>query len=330
MSSFPVPSDPGEGIDFQNMTQAVSAPRPERFPPWIVHQARQGGWLVALIHVGAFCVLFNSPTWLDWLLFPLILYVRSMALAVGSHRYFSHRSFKTSRVGQFLLAWLCCCNVQRGPLWWAAVHRQHHLHSDGPGDIHSPVQGGFLYAYCGWVFVPQKQPDWGSVRDLTRFPELMWLEQVWMLPGLVLAGLCYLVGGWGMVGLDFCVTTVVTLHGAFLVNSLGHLVGSRRYPTPDQSRNSFLLALITFGEGWHNNHHYYPHAAQAGFFWWEIDGSFTLIRALRWLGLVWDVRVVPPHKLHPPQATELDPTDGAIDGATDAASSRACSPGVPQ
>ncbi len=176
MSSLHVPSDPGEVLDLQNRTPAVSAPRPARSPSWLVHQATQGGWLVALIHVGAFGVLFSSPTRLDWLLFPLFLYVRSMALAVGSHRYFSHRSFKTSRVSQFLLAWLCCCNVQRGPLWWAATHRQHHRHSDRPGDIHSPVQDGFVYAYCGWVFVPQEQPDWSSVRDLTRFPELRWLE----------------------------------------------------------------------------------------------------------------------------------------------------------
>ena len=220
---------------------------------------------------------------------------------MGYHRYFSHRSFKTSRAGQFLIACLCCTNLQRGPLWWAAVHRHHHRHSDGRADPHSPVRGGFLWAYATWMFSTLEQPDWGSVRDLSRYPELVWLERLWLVPGLLLAGLFYLMGGWGTVCLDFCLTAVAALHGASVINSLGHLVGSRRYATPDHSRNSLLLALLTFGDGWHNNHHHYPHAAQAGFFRGELDGSFRLIRLLERVGLVWDVRRVPPNKLHPPR-----------------------------
>jgi stearoyl-CoA desaturase (delta-9 desaturase) len=149
------------------------------------------------------------------------------------------------------------------------------------------------------MFATLEEPDWGSVRDLRRYPELVWLERLWLVPGLLLASLFYLIGGWGMVCLDFCLTAVIALHGASVVNSLGHLVGTRRFPTRDHSRNSLLLALITFGDGWHNNHHHYPHAAQAGFFRGEVDSSFRVIRALERVGLVWGVRRVPPHKLRP-------------------------------
>ncbi len=274
-------------------------PRPGRSLAWIVYQAVRGTWFLVAIHLGALAVLLTGTTTLDWALLPAFLIVRGLVTTVGYHRYFSHRSFKTSRAGQFLLACLCCTNLQRGPLWWAAIHRHHHRHSDDPSDVHSPVQRGFLWAYGGWMFATLEEPDWGTVRDLRRYPELVWLERFWLVPGLLLAGLCWLAGGWSMVCLDFCLSAVASLHGASVVNSLGHLIGSRRYPTRDRSRNSFVLALFTFGDGWHNNHHHYPHTAQAGFFPGEIDSSFRLIRALEWLGLVWDVRRVPPHKLPP-------------------------------
>jgi len=256
------------------------------------------------IHVGAAGVLFTTPTAAAWILFVPLLMLRGLVTTAGYHRYFAHRSFKTSRVGQFVIAWLCCTNMQRGPLWWAAVHRHHHRHSDDEYDAHSPVRGGLLWSYGLWMFATLEQPDWGTVRDLRRFPELVWLERFWLAPGLLTAGLFYLAGGWVMVCLDFCLTAVVALHGASAVNSLGHLVGSRRYETPDRSRNSLLLALLTFGDGWHNNHHHYPHAAQAGFFRGEADGSYRLIRLLERLGLVWGVRGVPAHKLRPPAGQE--------------------------
>ena len=277
-------------------------PRPGRTLLWTCVQGVRGTWFLVLIHVGAFCLLFTGAAWLDWILFFPMLMLRGLITTIGYHRYFSHRSFKTSRVGQFILGCLCCINLQRGPLWWAAIHRHHHRHSDQPDDAHSPAQGGFLWAYAVWMFVTVEEPDWNSVRDLRRFPELVWLERFWLMPGLLLATAFWLAGGWSMVCLDFCLTAVVALHGASVINSLSHMIGSRRYETRDHSRNSFLLALVTFGDGWHNNHHHYPHAAQAGFLWWEVDGSFRWICLLERLGLVWDVRRVPPHKLSPESA----------------------------
>jgi stearoyl-CoA desaturase (delta-9 desaturase) len=256
---------------------------------------------ILLAHVGAVAALFIGGTWREWLLVPLLVYVRGVFVTAGYHRYFAHRSFKTSRLGQFILGVCCCANLQQGPLWWALYHRHHHRHSDGPGDVHSPYHGGFFWAYCGWLFVPL-DPEWHYVKDLRQYRELVWLERFWQVPGLVVAALCWWLGGWHLLCIGFCVSAVLSFHGTSIVNTVGHLVGSRRYNTPDHSRNSYLLALITMGDGWHNNHHHYPHSAQAGFFWWEIDGAFRLIRLFERLGLVWGVRRVPPHKLHPSSA----------------------------
>jgi stearoyl-CoA desaturase (delta-9 desaturase) len=262
------------------------------------------GPLVA-IHLGALAAVFTTPVLVDWVVFAVALYGRGLITTIGYHRYFAHRSFKTSRAGQFVLACLCCCNAQNGPLWWAAHHRRHHKHSDTPDDVHSPVQGGFFWAHMGWLFATLEAPGRDTVRDLRRFPELRYLERVWMLPPLVAAVAFWLVGGWSLLCVGFCLSAVVTFHMSFAVNSVAHLIGSRRYDTPDTSRNSLVLAVLTLGEGWHNNHHHYPHTAQAGFFWWEIDASFRLIRVLEAVGLVWAVRRVPPHKLGPtvPSAT---------------------------
>jgi stearoyl-CoA desaturase (delta-9 desaturase) len=259
---------------------------------------------MVLVHAGALAAFFAGGTTTEWLLLPVLAYCRGFFVTVGYHRYFAHRSFKTSRIGQFVLACCCCANLQQGPLWWAVYHRRHHRHSDDPGDPHSPYYGGFWWAYCGWLFIPL-DPDWHTVSDLRRYPELVWLERCWQLPGLLLAGLSWWLGGWSFLCIDFCLSAVVAFHLTFVVNTLAHLVGSRRYPTPDQSRNSLLLAALTLGDGWHNNHHHYPHAAQAGFFWWEIDSSFRVIRLLERLGLVWGVRRVPAHKLQPPGPVPL-------------------------
>lgn len=285
---------------------ATLTPRPGRSPWWVAFQAVRGTWFLVLIHVGVLAAFFSGAGWQDFLLLAALVPVRALATTVGYHRYFSHRSFKTGRALQFALACLCCANLQRGPLWWAAIHRHHHLHSDGHNDAHSPARGGFFWAYCGWMFVTVEQPDWGTVKDLTRFPELVWLERLWLLPALAMAGGCWLVGGWPAVCVGFCGSAVLALHGASAVNTFGHLIGSRRYETPDTSRNSLLLALFTFGDGWHNNHHHYPHSAQAGFFPGEVDGSYRLIRLLEWCGLVWGVRGVPAHKLLP-AAPMIDP-----------------------
>jgi len=260
-----------------------------------VRLVRRTGALI-VVHVGAIGALVVGASLVDWLVFAVAAYARGLVVTVGYHRYFAHRSFKTSRVGQFVLGTLCCVNLQNGPLWWAAHHRQHHRHSDDPDDVHSPVQGGFLWGHCGWLFGTLEDPDWRLVRDLRRFPELVWLDRLWLLPPLAVAAVCWLVGGWATVCVGFCLSAVVIFHMTFAVNSVGHLVGSRRYPTRDRSRNSFILAVLTLGDGWHNNHHHYPNAAQAGFFWWQLDASFRFIRLLEWVGLVWGVRRVPTHK----------------------------------
>jgi stearoyl-CoA desaturase (Delta-9 desaturase) len=264
----------------------------------VVRLACRTGPLIAL-HLAAAAAVLTSPTWADWLVFGGVLYARGLVTTIGYHRYFAHRSFKTSRAVQFLLACLCCCNVQNGPLWWAAHHRRHHKHSDQPEDVHSPLQGGFWWAHFGWLFRTLESPGRSTVKDLRRFPELRGLERVWLVPPLLLATAFWAAGGWGLLCVGFCLSAVVTFHMSFAVNSVAHLVGSRRYDTPDGSRNSLVLAVLTLGEGWHNNHHHYPHAAQAGFFWWEIDASFRLIRVLERAGLVWGVCRVPDHKRTP-------------------------------
>jgi stearoyl-CoA desaturase (delta-9 desaturase) len=249
-----------------------------------------------LVHIGALGILVTGGTWREGLALALLAYLRGIVSTMGYHRYFSHRSFKTSRPVQFLLGFLCCANLQQGPLWWAAYHRHHHRHSDDRCDVHSPHHGGFWWAYCGWLFIPL-EPQWTHVRDWRRYPELVWLERFWQVPGLILAGLCWWIGGWSFLCIGFCLSAVLSFQVTFVVNTLGHLIGSRRYPTSDHSTNNFLLAVISLGDGWHNNHHHYPHSAQAGFFWWEIDGTFRVIRLLERLGIVWDVRRVPAHKL---------------------------------
>lgn len=286
------------------MTAIVALAAPPRrarltYPTVLRHAVNLSPLL--LVHAGALAVLFTGGTTTEWLLLPLLAYLRGIFVTVGYHRYFAHRSFKTSRAVQLVLACLSCASLQQGPLWWAVYHRRHHRHTDKPGDPHSPHAGGFWWAYCGWLFIPL-DPDWQAVSDLRRYPELVWLERLWQAPGLLLAGLCWWLGGWGCLCIDFCLSAVVAFQMTFLVNTLAHLVGSRRYPTGGESRNNFLLALLTQGEGWHNNHHHYPPAAQYGFFWWEVDGGFRLIRVLERLGLVWGVRRVPAQILQPPSS----------------------------
>jgi stearoyl-CoA desaturase (delta-9 desaturase) len=281
---------------------------------------------MVLVHVLALGALLTGATWTDWAVFAVLAYVRGLFVTVGYHRFFAHRSFKTSRALQFLIGFFCCANLQQGPLWWAAHHRDHHKHSDGASDVHSPYHGGFFWAYCGWLFASVDDDRQDRVRDWRRFPELVWLERFWQLPGLLLAVLFWWVGGWGLLCVGFCLSAVVTFQLTFVVNTVGHLIGTRRYPTPDHSTNSWLLAAVTLGDGWHNNHHHYPHAAQAGFFWWEIDASYRVIRLLERLGVVWDVRRVPDHKLGPPAGRQALPGQVHRVAAGGASSVAPCSP----
>jgi stearoyl-CoA desaturase (delta-9 desaturase) len=233
--------------------------------------------------------------------------LRMFAITGFYHRYFSHRTFKTSRPTQFAFAVIGASAVQRGPIWWAAHHRHHHAHSDKVDDVHSPTQHGFLWSHMGW-FLSRGHfaPDLGRVRDLLRYPELRWLDRfdilVPVLLALAMLGLGSFLGhtapelgtsGWQMLVWGFFISTVACYHGTYTINSLCHVWGRRRYATGDDSRNNWLLALITLGEGWHNNHHRYPMSVRQGFYWWEVDITFYVLRGLAAIGLIWDLKPVP-------------------------------------
>ena len=220
--------------------------------------------------------------------------LRAFALTAFYHRCFSHRAFRTSRAVQFVFALLGASAAQRGPLWWASHHRHHHAQADRPEDVHSASRHGFAWSHAGWFLAPANfHVRLERVRDLTRFPELRFLDRFDVLPPLALALGLWLAGGAQLLVWGFFVSTVALYHATFAINSLAHRFGSRRYATPDDSRNNFWLALIALGEGWHNNHHHYPRAARQGFNWWEVDFTWYGLRLLAALGLIWDLRPVP-------------------------------------
>ncbi len=238
------------------------------------------------------------PSLGDILLCIGMYYLRMFGIAGAFHRYFSHRTYQTSRVFQFVLAFLGGTALQKGALWWAANHRHHHRWSDTPQDVHSPVQRGFFWAHVGWVLCRRfDSTDYEAIPDLAKFPELRFLNRFHLLPGVAFGATVFLIGGWHAFVWGFVVSTVVLWHGTFFINSLAHVFGRRRFPTTDTSRNSLSLALLTLGEGWHNNHHYYPGSMSQGFYWWQVDVASYVIRAMSWLGLVWDVRKAPQRVL---------------------------------
>jgi stearoyl-CoA desaturase (delta-9 desaturase) len=250
-----------------------------------------------LVHVVAAVGVF----WLGWswsgLLLALGLYaVRMFGVTGAYHRYFSHRTYKTSRWFQLVLALLAMTSVQKGVLWWAAHHRHHHRMSDQPGDTHSVLQDGFWWSHVGWILAPMNaNTDYDKIKDIARYPELRFFDRFYYLPATALAVGLYFAGGMWALYWGFFVSTTLLWHGTFTINSLTHVFGSRRYVTTDNSRNNFWLALITLGEGWHNNHHYYQRATNQGFFWWEIDVTFYVLKVLSWVGLVWDLHTPPAH-----------------------------------
>jgi stearoyl-CoA desaturase (Delta-9 desaturase) len=247
-----------------------------------------------LIHLACFAALWTGVTWRA-AAFAVACYVlRIFAIGAGLHRYFSHRAYRTSRPFAFFLALLAQTSAQRGVLWWAANHRAHHRNSDTERDVHSPVQRGFLYAHFGWIFVPRNNDtNYDMVRDFSPYPELMWLDRHPYLPAALLALLSLLIAGLPGLIVGFCCSTVAVWHATFSINSVAHLVGRQRYVTGDASRNNWLLALLTMGEGWHNNHHAYQASVRQGFLWWEYDLTYYVLRALSWVGLVWDLHAPP-------------------------------------
>jgi stearoyl-CoA desaturase (Delta-9 desaturase) len=227
----------------------------------------------------------------------IALYVPRLFFVTGGyHRYFSHRSFKTSRWFQFVLALGATFTGQKGPLWWASHHRLHHKLSDQPGDLHSVVQSGFWWAHHGWILSRDlEDTDLSRIKDFAKYPELRWLNTWWLVPPVLAGVVTFWIGGFFALVWAFAVCQVLTWHGTFTINSLSHLWGGRRYATIDDSRNNLVLAVITLGEGWHNNHHHYQVSARQGFFWWEIDITYYILRALATVGIIWDLHGVPDH-----------------------------------
>jgi stearoyl-CoA desaturase (Delta-9 desaturase) len=237
--------------------------------------------------------------------------LRMFAITGFYHRYFAHRTFRTSRAMQFTFACIGAASVQRGPLWWASHHRNHHIKADTPADPHSPQVYGFLWSHMGWFLTSNGfRTDWKQIPDLARFPELRWLDRYDVLMPVALATGLYFLGAWikhlapqtGVTGgqllvWGFFVSTVVLFHATVTINSLAHRFGTRRFDTRDDSRNNLWLALLTFGEGSHNNHHFCPDSVRQGFRWWEVDLTYYGLRLLQLFGLVYALKPVPAHAM---------------------------------
>ncbi|HEU4615388.1 MAG TPA: acyl-CoA desaturase [Kofleriaceae bacterium] len=249
------------------------------------------------VHVLAIVgVAITGFSWLGLALVAALYWPRMFFVTGAYHRYFSHRSYKTSRWFQFVLALGAASTGQKGVLWWAAHHRVHHKLSDMPGDLHSVKQSGFWWSHMGWILARDLEgTDLSRIKDFSKYPELRWLDRYWMLPPVAMGVIAYVLGGFFGLVWAFAIPQVLCWHGTFTINSLSHLWGGRRYATEDDSRNNFVLALITMGEGWHNNHHHYQVSARQGFYWWEIDCTYYVLRVLAAVGLIWDLHGVPEH-----------------------------------
>lgn len=260
---------------------------------------RDWGGLVSipfyLVHVVAVAgAYWTGWSWKGFALAIGLYYLRIFGVTGGYHRYFSHRTYRTSRAFQFFLACLAQSSLQKGALWWAAHHRHHHKFSDTPDDPHSFRDRGFWYSHVGWILSRDTEDtDMSRIPDLARYPELRWLNKWHVVPGVALAVGLWLVGSWHALIWGFFVSTVLTWHGTFTINSLSHWWGRRRYATTDESKNNFVLAILTMGEGWHNNHHFYARSCRQGFFWWEIDLTYYVLKALSLVGIVWDIQEAP-------------------------------------
>jgi stearoyl-CoA desaturase (delta-9 desaturase) len=285
--------------ELEHPTEAtLEAPRLARVEtPRISSRELIDSWPFFGVHVVALVGgLLATPTWGDVALCLGLWYARILGISFSYHRYFAHRTFRTSRVFQFLLAVWAMSSAQKGVLWWAGHHRNHHRRSDMPDDLHSPSRSGFLWSHMGWIISHQSErAPVEAIRDMERYPELRWLERWQYLPAILLAVALFALGGTHALIWGFFVSTVILYHTTFAINSLTHQFGKRVYPTTDTSRNSWLLALVTAGEGWHNNHHFFCSSARLGFEWWQYDPTYLLIRICRKLGLVWDVNLPPEH-----------------------------------
>lgn len=262
------------------------------------HRYERIGWVpFFLFHLVMFGAIWAGVTWQGVLTAVVLYFGRMFAVTAGYHRYFAHRAFETSRWFQLLLAIGATSSIQRGPLWWAAHHRAHHLYSDTERDLHSPVIDVFWHSHFGWLFAGNADTDWKRVRDFAKYPELVWLDRYHLVPPVLLGIAVVAAVGWAGFFIGFGLSSVLVWHSTFLVNSLTHVWGKKRFATNDESRNSLLIALVTMGEGWHNNHHRYMNSARMGFYPREIDLTYYCLLALEKLGLVWNLKKVPERVL---------------------------------
>jgi stearoyl-CoA desaturase (delta-9 desaturase) len=243
-----------------------------------------------LCHFIPLLAIFTGIHVRDLVLLAVLYFSRMFFVTAGYHRYFAHRSYKLGRFSQFVMAFGGATAAQKGPLWWAGHHRRHHRYADTPDDVHSPKKG-FWWSHVGWILCDKwGATDYDRIKDFAKYPELRFINKHdWIAPW-TLGVISYLIAGWSGLVVGFFGSTILLWHGTFCINSMAHVFGRRRYDTPDTSRNSFLLALFTGGEGWHNNHHYYQASARQGFYWWEIDPVFQGLRVLSWLGIVRDLK----------------------------------------
>lgn len=266
-----------------------------------------------VLHLGCLAVFWVGWSWVALNTAIALYLVRMFAITGFYHRYFAHRTFSISRWGQFAFAVLGASSAQRGPLWWAANHRDHHRYSDTSEDPHSPIRYGFWRSHAGWFMSTRHYgTEYRRIQDFARFPELLWLNRFDKAVPVGLAVVLYLCGFWlelfapslGVTGLQmlvwgFAISTTVLFHATASINSLAHLVGRPRYDTGDHSRNNFFLALLTLGEGWHNNHHKFMGCTRQGFYWWEIDLTYYGLKFLSWTGLIWGLKPVPAKAYDP-------------------------------
>jgi stearoyl-CoA desaturase (delta-9 desaturase) len=251
-------------------------------------------WTVQLSALLIFAVPFR---WAFIAVWAVSHFLRAIGLTLAFHRYFAHRAFKMNRVARFVWTWIGTSAMQKGPMWWAGHHVNHHKYADRDGDPHSPMVSGVYYAHIGWFLNDTKHDKLEAtnpvIRDFSKVPEIAFIEKYFFLPPLLLAIAMFAIGGFPLLIWGFCLPTMTLAHATFAINTVNHMFGSRRFETVDESRNNPLTAFFAVGEGWHNNHHRYQRAARNGFYWWEFDPTWYVIRAMKAVGLAWDVQAVP-------------------------------------
>ena len=285
-SSTPVLDDPAAGTTVLPKVTAPFERSAEERVNWRASIPFLAVHVIAVVGTLAFGITLKALV-----LFVVLVWGRTFFITAGYHRYFAHRAYKTNRAFQLVLAVGGAMCVQKGPLWWAGHHRNHHRYSDTEVDIHSPLRG-FWWSHVGWILCDKyKDTPTEKIRDFAKYPEIRFVERHDGMFPWILGVASFLVAGWSGLFFGFFLGTVVLWHNTFLVNSLAHVMGRRRYVTDDTSRNSFLIAVTTLGEGWHNNHHYHQASARNGFFWWELDVTWYILKALSWVGIVKDLKV---------------------------------------